>query len=85
MKIIEAGEIGSCFGESLFEDLCERIENEGGWDVYAPASQVRKHLVEMCKNKLPERGFTVEATKEEISGIELNFGEEVTIVKKESK
>ena len=84
MKLVEMGEIGSCFGEDLFSDLCERVEKEGGWNLYEVGKQIQKHLVELCRGRLPERGFTIEATEDEIRGLEFNpFEGEITIVKKE--
>jgi len=43
--------------------------------------------VELCKNKLPERGVTLEATKEELMelGFDILFGQEVQIVRKETE
>ena len=84
VKLVEMGEIGSCFGEDLFSDLCERVEEEGGWNLYEVGKQIQKHLVELCRDRLPERGFTIEATEDEIRGLEFNpFGREITIVPKE--
>lgn len=84
VKLVEMGEIGSCFGEDLFPDLCKEIEERGGWDAYDLSENIRKALVDICRNKLPERGFTIEATKDEIFGLKFNpFEGEITIVQKE--
>lgn len=84
VKLVEMGEIGSCFGEDLFTDLCERVEKEGGWNLYEVGKQIQKHLVELCRDRLPERGFTIEATEDEIRGLEFNpFGREITIIPKD--
>lgn len=83
VKLVEMGEIGSCFGEDLFPDLCKEIEERGGWNAYDLSENIRKALVTLCRDKLPERGFTIEATKGEIFGLEFNpFVCEVTLVPK---
>lgn len=86
MKLVEMGEIGSRFGEDLALDLCKEIEERGGWNAYDLSENIRKALVDICRNKLPERGFTIEATKSEIFGLKFNpFGREITIVPKDGK
>ena len=86
MKLIEMGEIGTCFGEDLFAELCDRIECGGGWYSYGISDMVKSALVEICGSKLPERGFTIEATKDEIIGLKFNpFEGEITIVPKDGK
>lgn len=81
MKTVEAGEIGSNFGEDLFEDLCKRIDEEKcGWDPI----DIRRMLVELCSDRLPERGYTIEADKSEIIRLDFNpFACEVTLVPKD--
>lgn len=83
MKVVKMGEIGSCFGEDLLPDLCKEINDRGGWDAYDLSENIRKALVTLCRDRLPERGFTIEATKGEIFGLEFNpFACEVTLVPK---
>lgn len=85
MKVVEAGEIGAYFGEDLFADLCENVDVMGGWKSPDIAHIVRTELIELCKNRLPERGYTIEATKEEIMNLDWNvFAQEVTLAKKEN-
>ena len=81
MKTVEAGEIGSNFGEDLYANLCRRIDEEGcGWY----ASDIRRMLVELCRDRLPARGYTIEADKSEIIGLDFNpFACEVTLVPKD--
>lgn len=83
MKTVEMGEIGSCFGEDLYADLCRRIEDEGrGWNPH----DIREFLVELCRDRLPERGYTIEAEKSEIFGLDFNpLACEVTLVPKDER
>ena len=86
MRIIEFGDIGDNFGESLFEDICEAVNNKGGWRTWNIAEIVRDELVRLCKSKLPKTGFTIEATEEEVSNAGPFCGaeDEVSLVKKGS-
>lgn len=81
MKTVEVGEIGSIFGDDLYADLCRRIEDEGcGWNAF----DIRRMLVELCRDRLPERGYTIEADKSEIIGLDFNpLACEVTLVPKD--
>ena len=86
VKLVEMGEIGSCFGEDLALDLCKEIEERGGWNAYDLSENIRNALVTLCRNRLPERGFTIEATKGEILGLKFNpFAGEITIVPKDGE
>lgn len=80
MKTVEAGEIGSIFGEDLYMDLDRRIDEEGcGWNPI----DIRRMLAELCRDRLPERGYTIEADKSEIIGLDFNpMACEVTLVPK---
>lgn len=87
MRVVEIGEIGSTFGEGLFDEVCEAVFRKGDWHSIDVAETVHDAIGELCKNKLPERGVTLEATKEELMelGFDILFGQEVKIVKKETE
>ena len=87
MKVVEGGDIASAITYDLYADLCAAVEAKSGWLDCDIAETVKDALFAALRKRLPERGFIITATKEEIMGVDIKaFSHDIEIsVKKESE
>lgn len=88
MKVTEMGNLANCISFDIADVVRQKIsdlEAKFEFDWYSPESKDRVlELVKAeIKARLPEVGFVIEATKDEVSGLPFNaFAQPVTLAKK---
>lgn len=87
MKVVEAGDICHAIAKDAVGAVNAAVSDAGGWmDVMDIEDVVTAAIRKFVAERIPTRGFVVEATKDEIRGLRFNvFSVPVTLAKKESE